>query len=66
MTTPLNVLSISPAPTSQEAAAIAAAIEMLWPKPVLISSPPSTGTAWRFSGRHWVTDQRHTRNRPRR
>jgi hypothetical protein len=46
--------SISPAATDEEAAAIAAALEALWPRPMLVSSddlrrPP----VWRFSGRWW-------------
>ena len=66
MTTLSTALSISPAPTPEEAAAISAAIELLWPKPTaaILSSSPST--AWRFSGRHWATDQRNSRSRPRR
>ena len=66
MTTLSTALSISPTPTSEEAAAISAAIELLWPKPTaaILSSSPSN--AWRFSGRHWATDQRNSRSRPRR
>ena len=46
--------SISPVATDEEAAAIAAALEALWPRPMLVSGddlrrPP----VWRFSGRWW-------------
>ncbi len=52
--------AIKPTPTSDEAAAIAMALEMLWPQPV-----PDSGlrngqdkTRWRFSGRTWVNQDR--------
>ena len=46
--------SISPAATDEEAAAIAAAIDALWPQPMLaaggdVRRPP----VWKFSGRWW-------------
>jgi len=66
MTTLSTALSISPTPTSEEAAAISAAIELLWPKPTAATVSPSLNNAWRFSGRHWATDQRNSRSRPRR
>lgn len=66
MTTLSTALSISPAPTPEEAAAISAAIELLWPKPSAATVSSSPSTAWRFSGRHWATDQRNSRSRPRR
>ncbi|HBQ05030.1 MAG: hypothetical protein MB55_04530 [marine actinobacterium MedAcidi-G3] len=49
--------TIHPAPTDEEAAAIAAGIEVLWPEPMQqnIESPRSN---WRFSGRWWGTTSR--------
>jgi hypothetical protein len=40
--------------TEEEAAAIAAAVEALWPKPVIAGPVPDRRTAvWKFSGRWW-------------
>jgi hypothetical protein len=50
------IRSASPRPpTPQELAAIAAAVEMAWPRAVIVTEeaehrPP----AWRFSGRWWM------------
>jgi hypothetical protein len=46
---------ISPAPTAEEAVAIVAAVEALWPKPVVIDDAQNLlrVPAWRFSGRWW-------------
>jgi hypothetical protein len=45
--------------TAEEAAAIVAAIELVWPQPVSTDSKVNgrSGTSWRFSGRWWM-DQR--------
>ena len=44
--------AITPAATAQEAAAIVAALELLWPRPV--EAPPAgPPSKWRFSGRPW-------------
>ncbi|WP_419921681.1 hypothetical protein [Candidatus Poriferisodalis sp.] len=44
--------AITPAATAQEAAAIVAALEMVWPRPV--EAPPAPPPSkWRFSGRPW-------------
>ena len=45
--------------TAEEAAAIVAAIELVWPQPAPPSSETNgrSGTSWRFSGRWWM-DQR--------
>jgi hypothetical protein len=57
--------SIIPTPSDDEAAAIAAAIEALWPRPSLVSQPQSPPTlAWRFSGRWWQRDRMATPDRP--
>lgn len=56
---------IVPAPTAEEAAAIVAAVEALWPRPVAVhheSGPRSM--AWRFSGRWWHRDRMASADRP--
>lgn len=46
--------AITPVPTDDEAAAIAAAIEVLWPRQAgETEREPRRGSAWRFSGRWW-------------
>lgn len=56
---------ISPAPTEEEAVAIMAAVEGLWPKPVAITAPePDRTLAWRFSGRWWQRDRFAHAERP--
>jgi len=58
---------ISPEPDDLEAAAIVAAYEALWPKPVLHSARGERTTpAWRFSGRWWASPLPLRRARPRR
>tara|TARA_B100000902_G_scaffold376756_1_gene408212 strand:- start:553 stop:741 length:189 start_codon:yes stop_codon:yes gene_type:complete len=49
--------AIHPTPTDEEAAAIAAAIEVLWPEPMQqnVEGPQSS---WRFSGRWWNESSR--------
>ncbi len=42
--------------TTQELAAILAAVEVLWPKPGSEARTPSSPGAWRFSGRWWSAD----------
>jgi hypothetical protein len=46
-------MEIVPAATDEEAAAIAAAIEALWPRPVVASVPDRGPGVWKFSGRWW-------------
>ena len=56
---------ISPAPTDEEAVAIAAAMEALWPKPSVVESRERTSApTWRFSGRWWQRDRYAPRDRP--
>lgn len=60
-------MSISPDPTAEEAAAIAVAIEYLWPGPVAVAEPTSVDAApnrWRFSGRWWAKPVATRRDRP--
>ncbi|MCQ3814912.1 MAG: hypothetical protein KTU85_10935 [Acidimicrobiia bacterium] len=44
---------IRPEPTSEEAAAIFAAYEALWPQQNTTAVPQTT-SPWRFSGRQWL------------
>jgi len=57
--------SIHPAPSAEEAVAIAAATEALWPKPYLPADEPADRTLmWRFSGRWWQRDRFIKSERP--
>ena len=52
-------------PTEEELAAILAAVELLWPRPVIVAEPPrDTTPAWRFSGRWWSRPIAARRERP--
>jgi hypothetical protein len=56
-------MDVSPTPTDEEAVAIAAAIELTWPRAVataLASEPPR----WRFAGRWWTKPIAIRRDRP--
>lgn len=56
---------ITPTPTDEEAVAIAAAVEALWPKPVVMVEESKTRrTSWRFSGRWWSPPIVFRRGRP--
>jgi hypothetical protein len=57
---------ISPVPTDEEAAAIVAAVEALWPRPVILaeSQDPLRTPTWRFSGRWWSRPLPARRDRP--
>jgi hypothetical protein len=56
---------ISPAPTDEEAAAIVAAVEALWPKSgAVVTSRGDRSAAWRFSGRWWHRDRFAPADRP--
>ncbi|MFK8023824.1 MAG: hypothetical protein AB8G26_07660 [Ilumatobacter sp.] len=63
---PPSGLSMSPAPTEEEAAAIMAATEALWPKPMLLTDEPPAprSRAWKFSGRWWSLPVPMRRDRP--
>ena len=55
---------IEPEPSDEEAAAVVAALEALWPKPVSAAgSARHVSPAWRFSGRWWsgTSVARHSR-----
>jgi hypothetical protein len=52
-------VEITPTPTAEEAAAIVAAYEAFWPRPVAAPSAPIvTNSPWRFSGRWWLSNPR--------
>jgi hypothetical protein len=55
---------ITPAATDEEAAAIVAAVEALWPKPAGETARPERSAAWRFSGRWWRRDRFAPAERP--
>jgi hypothetical protein len=54
------------APTAEEMAAILAAVEHLWPRPVVVLDDERTRetAAWRFSGRWWSRPTVTRRDRP--
>ena len=49
----MRVAGITPVPGGEEAAAIVAALELLWPQPVEAEDLPASSD-WRLSGRHWA------------
>jgi len=56
---------ISPTPTDEEAVAIAAAVQAMWPVPVIVDDETRTrDTAWKFSGRWWNRPLPSRRDRP--
>jgi hypothetical protein len=56
---------ISPTPSDDEAVAIAAATEALWPKAVVVvDDTPDESNRWRFSGRWWIRPLPMRRDRP--
>lgn len=61
----MDIATITPTPTEEEAAAITAAVMMMWPQPVA-EPAEATGTEnpWRFSGRWWANDAISRRGRP--
>ncbi|HZB40776.1 MAG TPA: hypothetical protein VE487_07415 [Ilumatobacter sp.] len=61
----MSASSIRPAPTHEEAAAIAAALEAMWPRQNSVVQPQYSQTmAWRFSGRWWQRDRMAAADRP--
>jgi hypothetical protein len=51
--------------SDDELAAVVAAIEMAWPRPVTVIEPEPEGPSpWRFSGRWWTRPQTARRERP--
>jgi hypothetical protein len=65
MSDPSIVTDVSPAPTTDEVVAIVAAVEALWPRPVVaVQEEAPRSTAWRFSGRWWSRPVPARRDRP--
>ena len=62
----MELHDITPEPTAEEVAAILAAHEALWPKPVAVvaSGRVPEGSRWRFSGRWWSKPVALRRDRP--
>ncbi|MCU0309865.1 MAG: hypothetical protein MUE36_02845 [Acidimicrobiales bacterium] len=57
--------SIRPVPTVEEAVAIAAALEVGWPRLVVAGGDHAAGPSrWRFSGRWWSRPVPSRRARP--
>lgn len=55
MTAGGQAMHIHPTPTDEEAAAIAAAVYVGWPRAAAPPDEEDTPTGWRFSGRWWRT-----------
>jgi hypothetical protein len=55
-------VSIRPAPTDEEAAAIVAALDAAWPRAVVAAEP--VVERWRWSGRWWSKPVPLRRRRP--
>ena len=51
-------------PSEQELAAIAAAVELAWPRPVVVAPAEDRPGPWRFSGRWWSRPHTVQRARP--
>jgi hypothetical protein len=62
--TELLALRPRPEPDSAVLAAIAAAVQLAWPRPVRAEAQPPTHDAWRFSGRWWHKPVALRRDRP--
>lgn len=61
----LRALEATPQPSEEEVVAIAAAMEALWPRPVVAAPDhPPRVAAWRFAGRWWTRPVAARRNRP--
>jgi hypothetical protein len=59
-----RIAAISGEPTVEEVAAIMAAVEVAWPKPVAAPAFRSEPSRWRFSGRWWSKPLPLRRARP--
>ncbi|MGE3620988.1 MAG: hypothetical protein AB7L84_11055 [Acidimicrobiia bacterium] len=56
-------MEVTPAPTAEQAAAIVAAVDALWPRPA-VAEARATSPRWRFSGRWWTKPIPVRRDRP--
>ena len=52
------------APSEEELAAIVAAVELAWPRPVVVREERPAAPVWRFSGRWWSRPHTVQRSRP--
>lgn len=59
----MSIVAISPQPTDAEVAAILAAYEALWPRPVVDETSAPSASRWRFSGRWWTEPAKTRRQR---
>ena len=59
-----EVAAVRPAPTDEEAAAIVAAVELLWPRAPADDVAGRRQSAWKFSGRWWTQPIPLRRARP--
>ncbi len=59
-------VQVDGSPTAEETAAILAAVEALWPRPVVLvgAEGGTRPNAWRFSGRWWARPVAARRERP--
>ena len=57
-------MDIRPMPSDEEAAAIAAAIEVSWPRTVVGAAAGDAPPRWRFAGRWWSRPIPIRRDRP--
>ncbi len=62
--TQVHVGEVRPTPTDEELAAIMAAVEVAWPRPVVASAIDDEPSRWRFSGRWWSRPLPTRRDRP--
>ena len=61
----LGAVSVGGSPSLEETAAIMAAVEHLWPRPLLLVADDARQTpSWRFSGRWWSRPTVSRRDRP--
>lgn len=61
----MNISSITPVPTEEEAAAITAAVLLMWPQPAApVDNSNRDNVSWRFSGRWWASNHISRRRRP--
>ncbi|WP_420622337.1 hypothetical protein [Candidatus Poriferisodalis sp.] len=51
-------VAITPTASAEEAAAIVAALELLWPRPAPAPAHAGPPSKWRFSGRPWQVPAR--------
>jgi hypothetical protein len=60
----VHAREVRPTPTDEELAAIMAAVEVAWPRPVVVGPADDEPSRWRFSGRWWSRPLPTRRDRP--